>query len=176
MQGGRPKAREVFFRVLHETDISGDDVIEALEYSLGRYHLSEDARDHVMAMAAAFRTSRDDIDARIAATLASWPWERLSVVVRSVLRLAVTELLHAPEIPVEVILDQAIRLTQRYGEDGADGFVNGILDRIAGDIRGRPESRERAPGGRGKRQSADGRREKRENDRPRGGRGERGGS
>lgn len=135
MQGGRPKAREVLFRVLYEVEISGDDVIESLEYSLGRYHLSEDARDHVMEMARAFHRHQAEIDGRISDSLLDWSFSRLSVVVRSVLRLAVTELIHAGEIPVEVILDQAIRLAQRYGEDGSDAFVNGVLDRIAGEVR-----------------------------------------
>lgn len=135
MQGGRPKAREVLFRVLYEVEISGEDVIESLEYSLGRYHLSEDARDHVMEMARAFHDHKDGIDERISASLVDWSFSRLSVVVRSVLRLAVTELTYAPEIPLEVLLDQAIRLAQRYGEAGSDAFVNGVLDRIAGEVR-----------------------------------------
>jgi N utilization substance protein B len=135
MQGGRPKAREVLFRVLYEVEISEEDVVESLEYSLGRYHLSEDARDHVMEMARAYDGHRDEIDDRISGALVDWSFSRLSVVVRSVLRLAVTELVHAVEIPVEVVLDQAIRLAQRYGESGSDAFVNGVLDRIAGEVR-----------------------------------------
>jgi N utilization substance protein B len=135
MQGGRPKAREVLFRVLYEVEISEEDVVESLEYSLGRYHLSEDARDHVMEMARAYDGPRDEIDDRISGALVDWSFSRLSVVVRSVLRLAVTELVHAVEIPVEVVLDQAIRLAQRYGESGSDAFVNGVLDRIAGEVR-----------------------------------------
>ncbi|MEZ4651453.1 MAG: transcription antitermination factor NusB [Candidatus Eisenbacteria bacterium] len=136
MQGGRPKAREVLFRVLFEVEVSRDDVVESLEYSLGRYHLSEDARDHVIDLARAFARSQEDIDARISATLHGWSFSRLSVVVRAVLRVAVTELLFAPDIPVEIVLDQAIRLAQRYGEDGSDAFVNGVLDRIASEARG----------------------------------------
>ena len=68
MQGGRPKAREVLFRVLFEVEVSGDDAVESLEYSLARYHLSEDARDHVVDMARAFARSQAEIDAYVGAT------------------------------------------------------------------------------------------------------------
>jgi N utilization substance protein B len=52
-------------------------------------------------------------------------------VVRTVLRLAAAELLGAAEVPARVILDQAVELAKKYGEEGADKFVNGVLDPIA---------------------------------------------
>lgn len=153
MQGGRPKAREIFCRVLYEVEISGEDPIEVLEYALGRYHLTEDAREHVLRIAEAWDRNRDETDAAIESRLQSWSLDRLSIMVLSVLRLGATELAYVAETPTEVVLDQSIRLAQRYGEDGADAFVNGVLDRLARDFGrtvrdGDSESRDRASLGR----------------------------
>jgi len=135
MQGGRKKSREILFRVLFEVDISREDLMESLEYSLGRYHLTEDGRDHTMRVATDAVTSLEQIDDLIRARLDRWKLERVSTVVRSVLRLAVAELRAAPEVATAVILDEAIQMARKYGEDGADRFVNGVLDRVAVDIR-----------------------------------------
>lgn len=135
MQGGRRKAREILFRALYESEVGGEDLREALEYSLGRYHLREDARDHVVDLAAFLAQHRAEIDRRLQKQLAHWALDRVSLVVRSILQLASAELMSSPEIPVEVILDQAIRLAQRYGEEGAASFVNGVLDPIAAELR-----------------------------------------
>ncbi len=135
MQGGRKKSREILFRVLFEVDLSGEDLLESLEYSLARYHLTEDGRDHTMRVAEEAAESMEAIDESIQVRLHRWDLSRLSAVVRSVLRLATAELRVASDVATAVILDEAIQLARRYGEDKADRFVNGVLDRVAADVR-----------------------------------------
>ena len=135
MRGGRKKSREILFRVLFEVELSHEDLLESLEYSLGRYHLTEDGRDHTILVASEVVRSSEAIDAAISERLDRWDLRRLSTVVRSVLRLATAELRVAPDVATAVILDEAIGLARRYGEDGAGGFVNGVLDRVASDVR-----------------------------------------
>jgi N utilization substance protein B len=135
VQGGRRKAREILFRSLYEVELSGDPLREALEFSLGRFHLSEDARDHAVDLAGFLEEHRDGIDERLRRQLAHWDLARVSGVVRSILRLASAELMISSDVPVEVVLDEAVRLAQRYGEEGAGGFVNGVLDPVAAELR-----------------------------------------
>jgi transcription antitermination protein NusB len=78
---------------------------------------------------------RGEIDELIRARLANWEMRRLSAVVRTILRLAVAELREPSEVPARVVLDQAIELARRYGEEGAHAFVNGVLDPIAAALR-----------------------------------------
>ena len=55
--------------------------------------------------------------------------------VRSALRLAVTEFLASDDVDARVAIDEAIELTRKYGEEDAAGFVNGVLDPIARRLR-----------------------------------------
>ncbi len=134
MPGGRRKSREILFRVLYETEQTGEDPLEALEFAFGRYRVTQDGRSHALSVIETFRARREDIDRMLRDRLAHWQIERLSTVVRSILRLSLAELLGS-EVPARVALDQAVELAKKYGEEGADGFVNGVLDPIAGELR-----------------------------------------
>ena len=68
----------------------------------------------------------------------------MAVVDRNILRLATFELVHLPEIPRKVCINEAIEVAKRYGGDDSPSFINGILDRIALEIRGPETDEEKA--------------------------------
>ncbi len=70
------------------------------------------------------------IDGRLSAAAENWRLARMAVVDRNVLRLGAYELLHVPETPANVVLNEAIELARRYGSAESPAFVNGILDRL----------------------------------------------
>ena len=70
------------------------------------------------------------IDPIIAAHSQHWRLERLAVIDRLVLRLAVWELRHEADTPAPVVINEAIELARRFGTDDSVGFVNGVLDAI----------------------------------------------
>ena len=134
-RGGRTRAREVLFRALFEADVSGDDPLEVLELSFGRFRFTPDGRDFARRLAEAVRARRAEVDRLLEELLERWSLGRVSTVVRAVLRLSVTELLDMPESPARVVLNEAIRLAHRYGEEDAGSFVNGVLDAAARRLR-----------------------------------------
>lgn len=136
MPAGRPKAREILLRVLYESEQSGEDPRDVLELALGRFRLTEDGRDYLVRIFDTQVERSAEIDERIVARLQNWRLERLSGVARAVLRLGAAELLAAPETDVPVVIDEALRLAERYGEESARSFVNGVLDALARDFRG----------------------------------------
>jgi len=71
-----------------------------------------------------------EIDAALADVTANWRFERLGAVERSVLRLAAAELARN-ETPVRVVLQESVRLAERYGTARSARFVNGVLDAYA---------------------------------------------
>lgn len=133
-RGGRTRAREVLFRALFEADVSGDDPLEVLELSFGRFRFTPDGREFARRLAEEVGARRAEVDRLLGELLERWSLDRVSTVVRAILRLSVTELL-GPETPALVILNEAIRLAHRYGEEEAGSFVNGILDAAARRLR-----------------------------------------
>jgi N utilization substance protein B len=74
---------------------------------------------------------RDEIDELIASYAQGWTIDRMPNVDRAVLRLASWELLHNPEVPQAVALDEAVELAKQYSTDDSARFVNGVLGKIA---------------------------------------------
>jgi N utilization substance protein B len=71
-----------------------------------------------------------NIDERLAEVTTNWRLERIGVIERCVLRLAAAEL-DRGETPTRVVLREAIRLAERYGNPDSARFVNGVLDALA---------------------------------------------
>ena len=79
---------------------------------------------------------RPDIDSLIAGAAIGWELDRMAVVDRNVLRLAVAELLECPDVPTAVILNEAVELASAYSTDDSGRFVNGVLATLAEQLRG----------------------------------------
>lgn len=75
------------------------------------------------------------IDELLSAAAVGWEVERMAAVDRAVLRLAVYELLEEPDIPVAVVLDEAVELAKQYSTEESGRFVNGVLATVAADVR-----------------------------------------
>ncbi len=79
---------------------------------------------------------RDDIDRLIDDAAIGWHIDRMPVVDRTVLRLAVAELLEFPDSPTAVVLDEAVELSSVYSTDASGRFVNGVLATVVSRVRG----------------------------------------
>jgi len=72
----------------------------------------------------------DRLDQLLREHAANWRLERMAAVDRSILRVAVYELLHCPETPPHAVINEALEIARRFSGDGSVEFVNGILDTI----------------------------------------------
>lgn len=75
--------------------------------------------------------NQNEIDAVIVRFSKNWKLSRIAKVELTILRLAVFEIMHRPDIPLRVSLNEAIELAKRYGDENSRNFINGILDAIA---------------------------------------------
>jgi N utilization substance protein B len=127
----RRGARERALELLYEAEAKGVDplvVLDALPVSPEPL-----AVDLVRGVAA--HASR--IDAVLAERVAPrWSLERLAATDRAVLRIGCYELLERAAVPVAVVLNEAVVLATRFGTDDSGRFVNGVLARVAEDVRG----------------------------------------
>lgn len=143
--GPRRMAREAALQVL----FAADHVHPELEVEAARGAFEEvceefklPRRTHVRALELAVGVARNrkDIDLAIGRASENWKVERLAAVDRAVLRIATFELLHEPETPPEVVIDEAVEIARRFGGERSPAFVNGVLDVIARQVRGARES------------------------------------
>lgn len=78
-----------------------------------------------------------DIDRLIASASEHWRLERMSVVDRNILRIALFEMLYCPDIPPKVSINEAVDLGKTFGSADSGAFINGILDHILVDLQKR---------------------------------------
>jgi N utilization substance protein B len=132
---GRRQAREVAFRAVYQADVTGEDLKRCLDEIMEETPPSDDVRSFAATLVAELELHREEVDAIVSRTALNWPLRRMAATDRSVLRLAVVELLHHAETPTRVALDEAIEIAKKYGSETSGAFVNGILDRIAHEAR-----------------------------------------
>jgi len=74
---------------------------------------------------------REHIDEVIAAHAKGWTLKRMPAIDLTVLRIATFELFHRPDVPVPVVLNEAVELAKRFSTDDSGRFVNGVLAAVA---------------------------------------------
>lgn len=131
----RRKAREIALQALYAAEISGSEWQDVLDDMLKRRNPSDEAAEYARRLVSTVNESRVEIDRMIVECLENWKFERVSVIDRNILRIALAELIHFPEVPGGVIINEAIEIAHRFSSNKAGKFVNGILDRLAGEVR-----------------------------------------
>jgi transcription antitermination protein NusB len=125
------RARARALQALYAWDLRGDLDLERIADRIWtELAIAPAERRLALALVCAVEEHRSDFDREIAAVTANWRFERLGVIERCVLRLAAAEL-HRGETPVRVVIQEAIRLAERYGSEESARFVNGVLDALA---------------------------------------------
>ena len=89
------------------------------------------ARPFTRELAEAVESRRDELDATIARLAKGWSLERIAPLERCAMRVALHEIDHSEDVPVEVAIDEAVKIVKEYCGADAPGFVNGILGAAA---------------------------------------------
>jgi N utilization substance protein B len=76
-----------------------------------------------------------EIDAMIRSRVEHWEFNRLAIIDKVVLRIAICELLYFDDIPPKVSINEAIEIARLYSTEKSDKFVNGVLDSIFNDLK-----------------------------------------
>lgn len=76
----------------------------------------------------------EGVDGKIRQYAKNWDLQRMAVVDRNILRLAIYEMLHRDDIPPVVSINEAVDIAKRFSTDESGRFVNGILDKVKGDL------------------------------------------
>ncbi len=128
--GMRRKGREFALQMLFQVDMTAQDPQEILELFWKEWPEMRDVRPFAEALFRGTLEMRPRLDAILERVSAHWKLERMAVVDRNVLRLALYEMVFHPETPPVVVIDEAIEIVKRFGSEESGPFINGILDRL----------------------------------------------
>jgi len=138
----RHRARESALQILYQWEIGRLDVAAAVDtFFAFQWPGSEPPSDQLRVFAAALARDTVDrlgsIDPLIAETAERWRPERMAVVDRLILRMAVCELLRDAATPAAVVINEALELARTFSTEDSVKFINGMLDAIRKKIDGR---------------------------------------
>ena len=130
----RRRARRRALQALYQWDMTGQDVTDIISQFTEEQEFSNVDRDFFVTLVKG--VSRDQMDlAEKLQPFLDRPLKQLDITESVILRIAVYELLNHPEVPFQVVLDEAIDLARRFGAEQGHGFVNAVLDRAAHELR-----------------------------------------
>ncbi len=131
MQRPETKARARALQLLYAWELSGAPTIEAVVARVAViYGRAPRGYDRGADLAAKAVAGLPEFDRRIADAAEHWRLERVGVVERNILRLALAELDEA-STPSRVVIDEAVKLAHWFAGSRAPGFINGVLDAVA---------------------------------------------
>jgi N utilization substance protein B len=128
--GHRRKAREYALQGLYMYETVGAPLEQLASLDWVEREIGEDIREFARNLISGSIRHLEEIDDLIRRHSKNWKFERLSAVDKSILRLSVYALVHLPDIPVIVTINEGIELGKMYGGESSGQFINGILDAI----------------------------------------------
>lgn len=137
----RRKARELAFRALFQAERGGvplGDVWRQVREDLEGEQIDDGYGDSLDAdgvafadaLLEAFAENREAIDRELERLIEGWSFSQMAQTDLNILRLAVTEMHHGPDVPAEVTIEMAVRLAKKFGGEESGRFVNGVLAKL----------------------------------------------
>ena len=126
----RRKSRESALQVLYQLNITKQDATTALKRFQEHFLPPGEADDFLKRLVLGVLEHFPQLDRLIEQYSDNWRLDRINMIDRNILRMALFELLYCEEIPPKVTINEAIDLGKRFGSEDSGSFINGILDRI----------------------------------------------
>ena len=126
----RREAREKAVQALYQIDMRGIDPDEAMKVALNE-SLDQEEKSFLEKLVFGILENQAQIDGLIKKYLRGWTLERLALVDRAVLRIAVYEIMYVQDIPSKVSMNEALELARAFGMEESVKFINGVLANIS---------------------------------------------
>jgi N utilization substance protein B len=134
---GRRLARELAMQALFELELAHHAPEQALEDRLAERPLAPHLAAFTRELVVGVWQQRTALDERIATAAPQWPLHQLPAVEKSILRLAIYELIFDNKTPPRAAINEAVELAKAYGGEHSSRFVNGVLGAIASELNDR---------------------------------------
>ena len=132
--GKRRRAREEALKIIYQYDLSREDIEEILQSYWSHNSLSGDIVSFADEIVKGTVEHMKEIDQTIEKHAENWSLERIGMVEKAVLRIAIYELIYRDDIPPKVSINEAIEIERKFGSEDSTSFINGILDKVKRDM------------------------------------------
>ena len=134
--GIRRNSREAVLQFLFQDDFKGFE--EGFDLNSGQrftdfcslYDVQKKARPYAVELLEGVYAERFTVDAEIRKYATNWRLERIAVVDRNILRIAVYEMICSKSVPPEVAINEAVEIAKRFCANESPAFINGVLDAV----------------------------------------------
>ncbi len=133
--GGRRKARELVLQACYAHELSQNPPEMILETLILSSDLEPANKEFAARLFRQTVAHVDEFNEYIKGKAANWELDRIAIIDRIVLRMAICEFLYFDDIPPKVSIDEAIEIAKKYSTENSGRFVNGILDAVLNDLR-----------------------------------------
>ena len=133
-QRKRHQARRLALQALYQWQVTGDDIGDISSQFVAENDSDKYDIDYFRDLFQGVPTHLDELDRELQ-PLIDRDIERVDLVERAALRLGVYELLHHPEVPFRVVINESVELAKIFGADKGHRYVNGVLDKVGHKVR-----------------------------------------
>lgn len=125
--------REEIFKLVYSLEVQKEDESSQIDLYLENSELSDKEKGKIKEEVCKIIDLKEDIENQISKNLKSgWSIERISKVNISILRIAIYEMIYG-KLPYKVVINEAVELAKKYGEEASASFINGVLASVVKD-------------------------------------------
>jgi N utilization substance protein B len=132
--GTRRKSRELALQALYQGELAGPAGVFDFAEFCAHFQANRKAMPYAKKLLDGVLGKREEINQLISRHAENWRLERMSVIDRNILRLAVFELHYLDDVPASVAINEAVEIAKRYSTDDSGPFINGILDAMVKEV------------------------------------------
>lgn len=126
----RRLARELALRILYRYEEGDRDLPGILVATLQGKKYADGDKEFCTKLVEKTVSNLDIIDQHITGVLQNWPYDRVSVIDKAILRLGACEIIYFHDIPPQVTINEAIELGKKFGGSDSGEFINGVIDAV----------------------------------------------
>ncbi len=130
----RRKAREVALQALYKYDVTKENFKDCLNDVLRFKNFNDEIINFSNRIIDTISKKINEIDENIKKYSKKWKFERIAVIDRNILRIAISEMLYMDDIPEKVSINEAVEIAKKFSTEESYAFINGILHRLFMDL------------------------------------------
>ena len=132
--GKRRSSRELALKFLYQFELNKGDLDEQIKLFLERNSSQEGVENFMKELVVSLIDKMEEVDGIIQKFSDHWVLDRMTVIDRNILRMGTCELLFNFSTPPKVVINEAIDIAKKYGNEDSPEFINGILDKVYNEI------------------------------------------